>query len=179
MTDKGLLGNQLLGDGLLGQEFDTVTSFEFSPTEGTTGNNTVTVSAEKTQFQFSPLQSTDTASATSTSDVDDRPQFNFTTILPIRRSIRLLTFDLDKVGVWDSGDIRWDASTSSTTNFIVEVSKDQRKWTEISSSGDDITLFSQGDIVLGEDLFVRLVLESENDTDTPTVNNFKVDVDPR
>lgn len=117
---------------------------------------------------------------TITSDIGSQasnPTLKYLPLLQKQIKTRTLPeYDLTPVGIVEDTMVEWDADIGPGQEIRFEVSLDGgNTWTEVNN-GDSIPGLSPGDIVLGESLLVRQILETRGINETPTLEYSKIKV---
>lgn len=159
------------GEFLFGQA-NTITGAETSPLT-VTPTNALIAPADVVTSQANPSQVTPDNKITAGAVITTAET---QTILPILRGVRRLpSHDLTAVGIIEDSAIRWQSSnTTSNQRIIIEVSTDGGNTWQSVSNGGSIPQLNNGDVVLGTTLDVRQVLETDDSSQTPSLDYHEV-----
>lgn len=119
----------------------------------------------------------ETASVDATADLSaNRVKASTRTLLPRERVVRVSDeLNLRKVHTVDRTRVKIDKTTDSDTEVRVETKLDDGDWKEVQD-GDTIPGISEGDEVYDSTLKIRQILESNDSTKTPTLNEMDIAV---
>ena len=173
-----MIGAQALGESAVGDYsgetiYGSLTEITLGMVTGGIPKRDDTVQGQYTEITFSAVEGGVLAERNIAGEITP---IEMDVIYPLRKGRRTLpVIDLTGVGNVDNTYIGWETVEPAGTNVRVQARLDGGTWVDVDNGGTITPLVGLSD-TLGRKLYIRQILESDDTTTTPEIEQFRLEV---